>query len=439
MTGIVTKLLPTGRYRVVFYEGANETTPKKQHKTGVYTAEQLRKLVAQGTCIAGVTDDDIICYESAESYVDCMKIENSMFGCSSAMEMSFDATYECIDIFLNYYDLMNEIVDLANAGESSDIVYEIFYYGDRLHGTENDTNIKMVVEFSELFGAVTFKMPNSIDIIEPDCFAGAIWLKSIAISESDTSLAQNLFSGCEYLQHVELPPYLITIGESCFLSCVNLSEIVFPQHLYSIEDSAFSNSGLERIDLTDFSGSIGQAAFADCKKLKSVHISGNIDFSERVFSNCKALTSVVIEGKVSDMQQRLFYGCSSLQSVTLPENTELAKMCFEDCTSLKRFEIPKGATKIPVSCFRLCTALEEVILPDGVTSIEYGAFCGCTALKKLNIPASMGFSVGTMFGGKSYSKPLSNLVITVSSASPAVVVLRKLLKQRWFKDLVIID
>lgn len=441
MTGIVRKLLPTGRYRVTFFEGADEEIPKKRRKNVMYTAEQLRKLVAQGTCIVGVTEDDIVCYEDIEDFVESIAVENALFDLANVVKLRWDDVYNCFEIVLYCDNLLYALSDSLKADGISDITYALPCYGDKLWAVGNaETGLRNLIRDAGLYGVVNLKIPNSVDIITKSSFGHADWLKSVEIGDSVTELTENLFRSCYYLQHVKLPSHLTTISEGCFSNCIGLSEVEFPQSLTWIRDSAFQGSGLKRLDLQNFTGIIRDDVFRECKELKSVHITSEngVDLNDSCFYECTALISVTIEGKVEFRQKHHFYGCSSLQSVVLPDGTQLSEDCFGKCTSLKHFEIPRGTTKIPSFCFTRCSALEELSLPDGLTKIDFGAVYGCTALKKLNIPASVE-SVETMFDGSFDVKALPDLVITASSASPAVSTLRKLLKKGLYKDLVLVD
>ena len=79
---------------------------------------------------------------------------------------------------------------------------------------------------------------------------------------------------------------------------------------------------------------VGRGAFLQCRKLRSVELSLNLDF----------------------------IGCSA----------------FEDCSSLESVVIPSSCRSISRYAFRNCSSLKTVDLPRSLSSIGYSAFVGCS-------------------------------------------------------------
>ena len=193
--------------------------------------------------------------------------------------------------------------------------------------------------------------------------------------------------------------------------------------------------------------SVGENAFASCKKLTAVTLPSSVTtIGVYAFSNCKALTGITIPSGVKTIKESAFYGCTALTSVTLPEGlTTIEGGIFTNCDALASIELPaslqtidasaldapvlteikvkagsahfeaaegvlynKGKTTllryprkkpgttftIPASvttikeyAFTNCTALTGVTIPKDVTTIGESAFQGCTALTSVTLPA----------------------------------------------------
>ena len=107
---------------------------------------------------------------------------------------------------------------------------------------------------------------------------------------------------------------------------------------------------------------------------------------DRAFSECKRLKSIAIGDSVASIGKYAFSDCDRLTSVTFGENSQLASigsLAFMGCTSLKSITIPDDVMSIKNETFRYCTSLTNITIPDSVTSIEIYAFLNCTSLTSI--------------------------------------------------------
>ena len=81
--------------------------------------------------------------------------------------------------------------------------------------------------------------------------------------------------------------------------------------------------------------------------VRKVTIEDGIEFiGERAFLECPKLRSVVIPGSVREIHQEAFSGCSKLTSVNIPaETTMIGDAAFENCPNLT-IQSPKGSYAI---------------------------------------------------------------------------------------------
>lgn len=184
--------------------------------------------------------------------------------------------------------------------------------------------------------------------------------------------------------------YKVTgIGEKAFSNCNRLKSIIIPDGVTGIGERAFYFcTSLTSIDIPENVTSIGKDAFYYCSKLVSINISGELtSIGEYAFYCCTSLTSITIPESVTSIGRDAFCGCESLTSINIPDGvTSIESGVFWDCSSLTSIKIPDGVTSIGYSAFNSCKSLTSVTIPDGVTSIERLTFYGCSSLKSINIP-----------------------------------------------------
>ena len=131
--------------------------------------------------------------------------------------------------------------------------------------------------------------------------------------------------------------------------------------------------------------SIGDNAFADCNRLKSVTIPNSVtSIGECAFARCSSLTSVTIPNSVTSIGVGAFFYCSSLTSVTIPNSvTSIGESAFIDCSRLTSVTIPNSVTSIGDRTFHSCSSLTSVTIPNSVTSIGVAAFAYCSHIENV--------------------------------------------------------
>ena len=99
---------------------------------------------------------------------------------------------------------------------------------------------------------------------------------------------------------------------------------------------------------------VGDSAFADCTKLKTVTLSEGITrIGFSAFEACSALTGIVLPDSVTRIDAYAFYECTQLESLTLSENLEaIGVSAFMNCWDLQEIRIPESVTSIGEYAFR---------------------------------------------------------------------------------------
>lgn len=149
------------------------------------------------------------------------------------------------------------------------------------------------------------------------------------------------------LREVEIPSGAASVPDSMFFACKSLEGVTFPPSVRKV----------------------GNYAFADCCKLKTLGGFGEMMLEEigtSGFENCRELESVNFTSALRSLGGAAFGGCSSLTTVKFSENTRLETVgdhCFRECGRLEELEFPDTVSYIGISAFRECASLKRISLP----------------------------------------------------------------------------
>lgn len=305
-------------------------------------------------------------------------------------------------------------------------------------------------------------MTDSITKIGSHAFEKCVKLKEIEFSRNLEIIDYDAFKGCKALKTIELPDALKELGSGCFVNCDKLTEITCESKELEINQNPFKSYGdktptgiadkdgyiimagilycyigeekiikvpdgvthivgglfepyswekssIEEIVLPSSVKTIGDRAFSNCKKLKSISMPSGIKIGTHVFDGCVKLMDengffvhdgvacaycgdsdkVVLPSGVKEISKQLF-ACSSLESndgnkniheVILPDSLEvIGDQAFDGCRQLERIIIPKSVHTIGNEAFRNCEKLKEIDVPDTIENIGEGILIGCKSL-----------------------------------------------------------
>ena len=179
---------------------------------------------------------------------------------------------------------------------------------------------------------------------------------------------------------------ITTIGNNAFKDCERLKTLNIP-NVTTLEVGAFENCvSLESFNSSSITSM--SSSFKGCTSLESVNITAkNISLMGDCFVGCTSLKSFSAT-KVTYIGQRAFQNCSSLVSFTYSESTigKISDYTFQGCSSLASSLTFPTVTELWGSAFKGCSLLPNVYLPSLTTMTNGSQFADCTSLVYLDFP-----------------------------------------------------
>jgi hypothetical protein len=173
-----------------------------------------------------------------------------------------------------------------------------------------------------------------------------------------------------------IPSSVVVLGEKSFSRCKWLESVRFERgsRLERIEESAFTDSGLESIEIPSSVTSLGPSSFRKCETLI-------------LWRNCGypslSLESLAFEcGSRLDRIEEFAFAENRMESIVIPSSVVvLGKSSFAECNWLKHVGFEKGycLERIEESAFSMC-GLQSIAIPSSVVVLGILSFHLCTPL-----------------------------------------------------------
>ena len=240
-------------------------------------------------------------------------------------------------------------------------------------------------------------IPGSVKTIEYCAFEGCKGLKTLTFSDGVTEIGDYAFRGSESLTRVIIPSTVTSIGTEAFFNSL------CPPTVYG-EKGSYVQTYADENDLYFEPIENYPALFSWSVDDNGVlTISGNTRmdnyFSEpqaRTAPWGKDVTAVVIKDGVKSIGNYAFYNCQKLKSITIPDSvTCIGDWAFEGCISLTTITLPDSITEIGYGAF-YNSGLKHLTIPDGVTEIFNFTFDRCPDLETVILPETV-TRIGEMF------------------------------------------
>lgn len=233
-----------------------------------------------------------------------------------------------------------------------------------------------------------------------------------AQGESVVEIYNSAFKSNNKIISVSIPSTVKKLGEFAFCACTNLTTVTGSQYVTTIEGSAFAEcKSLKSLDISG-AASLGNYICRDCKSLANVKLYDKLEKTPMcMFSGCTEKLNVNFPSNLKVIGNGTFWG-ASIESIVLPDSVvEIEKYAFRYCDNLKSITLPSNLETIGGLVFEQCHSLETITLPSKLKTISGGAFSFCDSLKEINIPDSV-----TTIGSEcfSYCKKLTTVKLSNS-------------------------
>jgi hypothetical protein len=217
-----------------------------------------------------------------------------------------------------------------------------------------------------------------------------------------TSFGDEIFYGCSNLK--EFGTYhkgCVSGDNKCYIQNSKLmffaefeatKDYIIPSNIKitSINKSAFKGTKIETIKLVESITTIGESAFEECKKLKSIDNWNFVEtISKKAFYECDNIENLSLPVKLTTIGESAFNGCVNLKKVSIPEDSLLEEICkesFYECINLTSINLPKSLKSIGESAFYGCVELSEININKNIKKININTFYNCEKLFTVSIP-----------------------------------------------------
>lgn len=271
---------------------------------------------------------------------------------------------------------------------------------------EGDTPVKTDTNIPELYYFTGWSRDYSCILGDLDCYA--------RFEFNDTGIYQFVLSDFEYTTNDSANTMDITryIGsayageiqsqyEGFNVVTIIGASILDSSGIATGDYAGFYKSNIEYIILPNTLRKIDQYAFAECRKLFSLHIPENVSTINRnAFRYCEGLERLTVSENnstyhsandcvISTSNKTLVVGCSAS---VIPDDgsvTIIGQNAFHGRRKLISINLPECITTLQQGSFSECLSLKSIVLPDSITTIEGMALYGCTALSELIIPENV--------------------------------------------------
>ena len=214
-----------------------------------------------------------------------------------------------------------------------------------------------------------------------------------------TSVTHTYKKAGEYTVEIYGTPYGYSLGGSFTQQAVDpaccITDIEFAWDLPTTREYAFKGASIEELKLTPYMTTIATAAFAVCRKLKTLNIPASIyRLGSQAFENCSGLVGdILIPKTVSEVGNNVFANCSNLDQIIFENDGKLREIGsqFANNSGIKSLIIPSYIQHIKTEAFGNCGKLEKVVLLNPNLTMGERVF---NSTVKLNSAGPIGYGLG---------------------------------------------
>lgn len=152
--------------------------------------------------------------------------------------------------------------------------------------TSIDLNGVRLFDIGSFIGSslIRIRIPEGITEIPESCFSGCHQLTKVVLPNTLGIIYKDAFCGCYTLQNINLHEGIEEIGNGAFRNCNILNIDLSNLNLIRYTKSSFISTGIVNLVVSEGTMVIGCRAFAECKKMRKVHIASTVqEINQRAF------------------------------------------------------------------------------------------------------------------------------------------------------------
>lgn len=195
-------------------------------------------------------------------------------------------------------------------------------YIERYNGSAEDISVP-----AEAYG---YKVTGILNGAFKDCST----LKNVNIPITITYIGNYAFQNCTSLESVLLSNFVTSMGHSVFYGCTSLTTAKVFSPLDKLPNNTFTGcTSLTNVDLGYFVKEIGVGAFLNCTSLASLPIAKNVTAIDNYAFSNSGLQTIELYSDMESVPAYAFQNCSSLSEVVVPETvTSIGVSAFKNCS-----------------------------------------------------------------------------------------------------------
>lgn len=239
----------------------------------------------------------------------------------------------------------------------------------------------------------SINLPDSLEQIEYGAFLNCKQIK-LALPKKLKKIGEYAFENCGAFTSFKIPASVTSIGHGAFNNCDSLKKITVDKNnaVYSSKDGVLYNKDKSQLitypvakkgktyKVLNSVKTINSAAFEQCKNLKTVKLSKNIN---------ELNTNVFIGGSVKNIEVDKNNKTFSSEDGVLYNKNKTKLIRYLDGGTVKNYTVKTGVKTIGKNAFSDCYKLQKIVLPDTVIKIGSEAFSWSYNIKSIVIPASV--------------------------------------------------
>lgn len=226
----------------------------------------------------------------------------------------------------------------------------------------------------------TLYIPDSVTISE-DTYGCSLnsksALKTVRLPETMEEIPKNFFAGCTSLKEITIPDSVRIYGNSAFKACTSLETINHSNNVAIVRDNCFLNCSALTSQLPDSVQYIGKAVFDGCPNIDPVQMPASLTKIPSEAFRASSTNGIELNN-VTSIGPNAFYR-SRISYIDISKLTYIGSSAFRDCMNLQVVEFNPEGVKVGSYAFAE-NPIDGVITVTDSTELGFSVFDDCPNL-----------------------------------------------------------